>query len=146
MKYILDSNIALKWVLAEPDSWAARQLRSDFQKGIHALLAPDVFQIEVAHALTRAERQGRIVAGQAQLLWADVMLTPPRHEFSGVLLPRAIQISSIQRIGVYDCLYVALAERDGSDLLTADDKLLKKLKPVFPFITPLSALAPPPIS
>jgi hypothetical protein len=30
MKYILDSNIALKWVLAEPDSSAANQLHSDF--------------------------------------------------------------------------------------------------------------------
>jgi predicted nucleic acid-binding protein len=143
MKYILDSNIALKWVLAEPDSATASQLRSAFQKGIHDLLAPDVFQIE-AHALTRAERQGRIVAGQAQLLWADVMLTPARHEPSGVLLPRAIQISSIQRIGVYDCLYVALAERESCELLTADDKLLKRLQPVFPFIRPLSALPPPP--
>jgi predicted nucleic acid-binding protein len=144
MKYILDSNIALKWVLAEPDSSTATQLRSDFQKGTHDLLAPDVFPIEVAHALTRAERQGRIVAGQAQLLWADVMLTPPRLEPSGVLLPRAIQISSIQRIGVYDCLYVALAEREGCELVTADDKLLKGLQPAFSFISPLSALAPPP--
>ena len=29
MKYVLDSNIALKWVLAETDSPKARQLRDD---------------------------------------------------------------------------------------------------------------------
>ena len=65
MKYVLDSNVALKWALAEPDSPKARQLRDDFQKGTHDLLAPDIFQTEIAHALTRAERQGRIAVPQA---------------------------------------------------------------------------------
>jgi hypothetical protein len=31
MKYVLDSNIALKWVLTEADSDKARLLRSEFQ-------------------------------------------------------------------------------------------------------------------
>jgi predicted nucleic acid-binding protein len=29
------------------------------------------------------------------------------------------------RCGVYDCLYVALAEREGCEFLTSDDKVLK---------------------
>lgn len=144
MKYVPDSNVALKWVLAEPDSATANHLRSDFQNGIQALIAPDVFQVEIAHALTRAERQGRIAVSQAGILWADVMSTPPRLEASGPLLPRAIQISSAARIGVYDCLYVALAERDGGELMTADDKLVKNLQPTFPFIRHLSSFPPPP--
>ena len=51
------ANIALKWVLPEPDSSTALQLLSDFAKGTHQLLAPDVFPV-VAHALTLADRQG----------------------------------------------------------------------------------------
>ncbi len=144
MKYILDSNVALKWVLAEPDSLKAKQLRTDFQKAIHDLLAPDVFQVELAHALTRAERQERIATSQAGILWADVMSTPPRLEPSGRLLPRAIQIFSAARAGVYDCLYVALGEREGCELVTADDKLVKNLQPSFSFIKPLSSLPGPP--
>jgi predicted nucleic acid-binding protein len=146
MKVIPDSNVALKWVLAEPDSPQTKQLRADFQKAIHDLLAPDVFPVEIAHALTRAERQGRITAGQAGILWADIMCTPPRLEPSGPLLPRAIQISSAARVGVYDCLYVALAEREGCGLVTADDKLVRNLQPSFPFIKPLSSLPAPPSS
>jgi predicted nucleic acid-binding protein len=146
MKYVLDSNVALKWVLAEPDSPKAIQLRSDFQNAFHHLITPDVFQVEIAHALTRAERNGRIAVSQAGILWADVMSTPPRLEPSGPLLPRAIQISSAARIGVYDCLYVALADREGCELMTADDKLVKNLRPSFPFIQHLSSLPalPPP--
>ena len=140
MRYVLDSSVALKWVLAEPDSPKARQLRADFRAAVHELLAPDVFEIEIAHALTRAERQGRIAVPQAGVLWADIMMTPPQLERSGLLLPRAIAVSSAARAGVYDCLYVALAEREGCELVTADGKLLKNLQPSFPFITPLSSL------
>jgi predicted nucleic acid-binding protein len=137
MKYVLDSNIALKWVLAEPDSPRAKQLRDDFGKSIHELISPDIFEVEVAHALTRAERQRKIAVGHAGVLWADILSTPPRFERSGPLVPRAIAISSVMRVGVYDCLYVALAEREGCELATSDDKLVKNLQPHFPFIVPL---------
>jgi predicted nucleic acid-binding protein len=140
MKYVLDSNVALKWVLPEPDSPKALQLRNDFQNAVHELCAPAIFELEIAHALTRAERQGRIAVGQAGILWADVMSTPPRLESSGPLVPRAIAISSAMRIGVYDCLYVALAEREGCELVTADDRLIRSLQPTFPLIISLAAL------
>jgi predicted nucleic acid-binding protein len=140
MRYVLDSSVALKWVLAEPDSPKALKLRADFQAAVHELLAPDVFEVEVAHALTRAERQGRIAAPQAGILWADILSTPPRLERSGALLPRAIQISSAARIGVYDCLYVALAEREGCQLVTADIRLVSSLHTLFPCIVALTSL------
>ncbi len=44
------------------------------------------------------------------------------------------------RIGVYDCLYVALAEREGCEFITADDRLVRALKPAFPFIISLASL------
>lgn len=57
MKYVLDASVAFKWLVTEADSVKALRLRDDFRNGIHELLAPDVLPIEVAHALTRAERQ-----------------------------------------------------------------------------------------
>lgn len=44
------------------------------------------------------------------------------------------------RAGVYDCLYMVLAEREGCELVTADDKLIKNLQPHFPFILSLLSL------
>ena len=140
MKYVLDSSIALKWVLAEADSLKAKQLRDAFRNQIHELLAPDIFSVEVAHALTRAERQGRIVPPQAGIFWADIMTTPPRLEPSALLIPRAIQISSAARIGIYDCLYVALAEREGCPFVTADTRLINNLRASFPFLLELASL------
>lgn len=57
MKYVLDASVGLKWVLPEVDSDKAIKLQEDFANGIHQLLAPDTFPVEIAHALTRAERQ-----------------------------------------------------------------------------------------
>ena len=51
MKCVLDSNVALKWVLTEADSDKARSLRSEFQNQMYELLALDVFPVEVAHGL-----------------------------------------------------------------------------------------------
>jgi predicted nucleic acid-binding protein len=70
MRYVLDSSVALKWVLPEPDSAKALRLRAEFQAAVHELLAPDVFPVEVGDALTRAERRGLIPVGDA-----DVRLT-----------------------------------------------------------------------
>src|SRR5215469_9969738 len=123
MKYVLDSSVAFKWVVAEALSDKAQRLRDDYRNQIHELLSPDVFPIEIAHALTRAERQGRLTAPQSGVLLADVLSTAPKLFSSLPFLRRAVEISSRLRVGVYDCLYVALAEQEGCELLTADVRL-----------------------
>ena len=138
MKYVLDSSVAFKWVVPESDTPRAVQLRDEFRAAVHELIAPDVFPPELAHALTRAERQGRINDAVTRLI--DVLTTSPILIPSLPLLLRAADISSTLRVGVYDCLYVALAEREGCGLVTADTRLLANLKPTFPFIIDLASL------
>lgn len=140
MTYVVDSSVAVKVVLIEADSDKAQALFDQFAAGVHVLHSPDVFSVEVAHALTKAERQNRISVGEALALWSQVMATAPHFTPHRPLLPRAIEIASIHRIGVYDCLYVAFAEKLGFDFITADDRLVKNLRPTFPFIVPLSSL------
>jgi predicted nucleic acid-binding protein len=141
MKYVIDSSVALKWVLREVDSDKADRLRDDYRNAVHELLAPDVFQAECAHGLTRTERQGRIPIGEAAFLWADIMSTSPHLDPLSLLLPQAIRISSQLRIGVYDCLYVILAHREGCDLITGDEKLVKNVHKQFPFVKLLASLS-----
>jgi predicted nucleic acid-binding protein len=140
MKYVLDSSTAFKTLVAETDSAKAQQLCDDYSKAIDELLAPDVFPMELAHAITRAERQGRITPTQGARLLTDILNRLPQLHSSLSLLPRAYAISSVARIGVYDCLYVALAEREACELVTADDKLVRSLQPQFPFIVPLASM------
>ncbi len=138
MKYVLDASVALKWALTEVDSPRALKLRDDARRRVHELLAPDTFPVEVAHALTRAERKGILTPPQATILLTDILSTAPSLYACLPLLPRAVELSSQAKIGVYDCLYVALAEREGCEVVTADDKLVKSL-PGLPLVS-LSSL------
>lgn len=95
----------------------------------------------MASALTKAERQKEIAIGQAAPLYGKVMNTPPVLIPHVSLILRAIDISSQTRSGFYDCLYVALSEREGCELITADDKLVNNLQRHFPFIVLLTSLS-----
>ena len=140
MKYVLDSSVGFKWVVVEALTDKARLLRDDYCNAVHDLISPDVLPIEIAHGLTKAERQGRIAPPQGGVLWMDVMKSAPILVPTIPLIPRAYEIASAARIGIYDCVYVALAEREKCELVTADDKLVNNLQPTFPFIVHLSAL------
>jgi len=140
MKYVLDCSVALKWVLPELLADEARQLRDDYRNGVHELLAPDILPAEAAHALARAERRKIIPVGDAAKLLADLLTTAPRFIPYQPLLGRALAVASQMRVGVYDCLYLALAERGACEFVTADDKLIKNLQPQFPFIISLASL------
>ena len=140
MKYVLDSCVAVKWVLPEPDTPKAVRVRTEFRRGLHELVAPSVFPVEIGHALAKAERMGVIQRPLGTRRLANVLHTLPALHAYLPLLPRAFQIASAARHGVFDCLYVALAEREGCELLTSDAKLVGKLHADFPFITSLASL------
>src|SRR5262245_8103974 len=121
MKHVLDANVAFKWLVPEVGTVDAVRLRDEFRNGVRELIAPDIFLVECIHSLTRAERQGRVTPSQGVLLFQDLIAKPPTLFPHIPLLPRAYQLSSSLRIGVYDCLYLALAERESCVLVTADD-------------------------
>jgi predicted nucleic acid-binding protein len=140
MRYVLDASVALCWVIPRPLSPKALLLRDEFRQQIHELIAPSVYPQEIANALTKSERQKLIPVGDARPLSRDVLSTSPVLHGTGPIFYRAIDISSQARSGFYDCLYVALAEREGIEFVTADDKLLKNLQASFPFIVSLASL------
>jgi predicted nucleic acid-binding protein len=140
MKYTLDSSTAFKWYVAEADSDKALRLRDDARAGLHRLIAPDLFPTEVANALWVAERRGRVAPGESQVHLAALLTELPVIASAAPLLLRATAIAAASRHSVYDCLYVALAESEACELVTADDQLVRNLGPRFSFIVPLAAL------
>jgi predicted nucleic acid-binding protein len=135
MTLILDASIALKWVLAEPDSAAALQLRNDLLGGHRTFVAPDHFPYEIGYALTKAERRRAIKIGEAAEFAAKIFASMPELYPAIDLLDRAINISSGLRVGLYDCLYLALAEQESVPLLTGDLKLAAAARGQFPVLT-----------
>ena len=140
MKHVIDCSTAFKGVVAETDTPKAVRLRDDFRNAALDLLAPDLFPTEIANALLVAERRGRIGSGEGVVFFADLLKTLPILHEAIPLLPRAYEIAYQYRASVYDCLYVALAEREHCEFVSADDKLVKKLQPSFPFMISLSSM------
>lgn len=140
MKYVIDTSVDMKTYVQEQDSGKAVRLRNEYHQGVHQLIAPDIFPTEMCNVLMILERSGKIKAGEADLFFRHcVSVLPPL--FAAVpLLPRALEIAKQFRQTVYDCLYVALAEREGYELVSADDKLVKAVQPTLPFVLPLASL------
>lgn len=125
MKYVLDACVALRWVLIEQDSDKAGRVRLDGQNRRHDLIAPEVFSLECAHSLTKQQRRGLIP--EARFLWEEIMLDAPAFFTIMPLMDRALELSIEARHNIYDCLYVALAEREGCMVLTADERMKRNL-------------------
>jgi predicted nucleic acid-binding protein len=140
MKYVVDSSVALKWVLPEADSAKAIRLRDEYKNGVHELLAPDIFAPEIANALASAERQGRIKAGESAIFLHDIFRASPALYPTPPLLLRAMALAIANRRAVYDCVYLALAEAERCGFVTADDQFARGLRSSYPFIVSLVAL------
>lgn len=81
---------------------------------------------EVANALWKAIRRGELAAdGAADRLESLGRILELRSETE--LMPRALEIAVELQHPVYDCVYLAMAEEVGTELLTADQRLLQAL-------------------
>ena len=117
---LIDASVALKLFLEEDDSSAAQHL---LEQAI--LEAPDLILAEVANGLWKAHRRGTL---SAELYARDVAKLVEIFETfhsMATLTARAAEIAQRLDHPVYDCIYLACAERMESPLVTADRRLLQ---------------------
>ncbi len=135
---VVDASVAVKWLLPEPGDAAAQRLLT----GGDSLLGPELIRVEVAAAIARKARVGEIDAQDAETaaeLWlqaiADGVVTLVLDERD---LPRALRLAIALNHPLQDCLYLALAERLGAALITADERFVTKAGPSHPEVRLLS--------
>jgi predicted nucleic acid-binding protein len=140
VKYVVDASVAVTWLLGETNAEAAERLFANARSGIDELIAPEFFLAECGHALFRAERKKLIEPGEARKLLETLTADLPKLLLTVHLASRAGGICQYLRKGFYDCLYMALAEQEGVELVTADTKLVNAAKPDYPFVVHLSSV------
>src|SRR5665213_2435087 len=101
VKYVIDANVGFKCQVPEENSDKAQRLFDDFRRGIHELLAPDFFPIEVGNCLVMAARTGRIPTSDLPVVYAELIANLPIIDPSISLFPRAFDIASRTRAPVY---------------------------------------------
>lgn len=126
-RYVVDASVAVSLVLPdEPFQKAASMLFTRFAKRELALMTVPLLIFEVANALWKAVRLGRIAleASQDALEQIEELRIPLRN-------PPAIRILELaHKYGrtAYDAAYLALALREDVPLVTADRRLFNALQ------------------
>lgn len=119
---VVDASVAVKWVTREHDTALAKSL-----VGSDLLAAPEIVLAETANTIWKKGRLGLITPAQAARAVDDL------PGFFGALfqveplLQRAYAIAQALSHPIYDCFYLALAEREAAPLVTADKRLLGRL-------------------
>lgn len=126
-EFVVDSSVALKWVIPESHQTEALKLRDEFRVGIHSLIAPDIFTFEVGHVLSKLHRTHKLTEQEAETALAEILTSYPDLRESLPLFPRAFELSLQTRASLWDCTYLALSEQTGVPLVTADQRLIKNL-------------------
>jgi predicted nucleic acid-binding protein len=120
---VVDASVALKWVVSEVlSAQADRILVAE-----HDLVAPDLLAVEAANALWKKTSRQELSARQAREALGVLLQAGIAWHSSSPLVPRALELAHLLRHPVYDCVYVALAERLGATLVTADEPLRKRV-------------------
>jgi predicted nucleic acid-binding protein len=120
---VVDASVATKWVIAEIGSDRANELRTETE-----LIAPSLIAAEIGSALWKAVRRGDVARTDALLAIRAVLLPFDTIVANEELHERALQIAIELRHPIYDCFYLALAERERAPLVTADGRLLAAAK------------------
>ena len=120
---IIDASIAFRWIFVEEGSDAATALI-----GRDDLRAPSFLLAEIGNAMWKKSRLGEL--GDRDAYSAQVALVGSLIELvdEALDIPRALEIAIKLNHAIYDCIYLALAERLDETLMTGDAKFAAKVR------------------
>ena len=120
---MIDASITIKWVVEEDGTDLSLALRQKAR-----LMAPDLIVAECANILWKKAQRKELRKDEALiaarlLQSAEIELIPCR-----ALLESATRLAIELDHPAYDCLYLALAAENGCRFVTADERLVKKIR------------------
>jgi predicted nucleic acid-binding protein len=120
---VVDASVAVLWTLEQRGSDRAAAL-----SGEGGLIAPSLIVAEIGNAVWKAVQRGDLPREHAAT--AVEIALGPLHELKPAeeLCRRALDLAIELKHPIYNCFYLALAERERCALVTADAALLAKAK------------------
>lgn len=136
---VVDASVACKWVLNEDGAAEARSLLARWVAARLQPTAPSWFACEVANVVYRRAREGETTIDGARALLTTVLSIVALRDAPGSDAVRAIEIAETTRQQTpYDACYLALAEREGCEYWTDDERFVRAAAPHFPQVRHLN--------
>lgn len=122
MALVVDSSVAVSWMLADEDSQVASKALAEV--AADGMIVPGIFWYEFRNTLIVNERRGRLRAEESgQALAVLAALAPAVFgDHSEIELMR---LARTHDLSVYDAAYVEVALRNEAGLATLDVKMAK---------------------
>ena len=117
---VVDASVLAKLFVAEDLSDQARQIISQTAE----VWAPAHALAELAEILARKVALGEITLEQCEMALDVAVRLLRTAPLDGLVAP-AVRIAHELNLSVYDCLYLALSEARGEQLVTWDKRLLR---------------------
>lgn len=124
---VVDASVVVDWVApyTDPRGRASRYFATVVEAG-EPLWAPRILVEEVANALLTGVRRGRWDGAAADVAFRQLRRLPITVADLPADVDRAWELSRrFDEHPVYDMLYVAVAEREGTTFVTVDGALLR---------------------
>jgi len=134
-RFVVDASVVIKWFVPEVDSEAARQLLNT----ANDYYAPDLLFAETANTIWKKIRRGELTADRGQHLVEDIGRIAVHAVPCRVLAEDALALANATTTTVYDALYLALAVRLKTRVITADQRFASAVSEI-PLAAPHIAL------
>ena len=126
---VVDASVAVKWYVRETGSEKAIAL---LESEDLLFLARDVFLPETVNALLKQRRAGQLADETLDKALRDLTFSLPELVSSTRMIDHAVMIARAIRHSIYDCLYLALAERWETQFVTADAEFAERCRTGLP--------------
>ena len=134
---VVDASLAIKWVLRENHTDEARDLLAQWTAQGFTLLAPSLFVYEVTNVLYRRTQRSVLTIAEVRTALQDLLAIGPELDdpIDSALSFAAMNIAQrTGRAATYDAHYLALAEREGCECWTADERLWNATHATCPYV------------
>ena len=128
-RIVIDASVILKWFLSDEEySQSALALLDKYVSFELEIVAPSLLEYEVLNGLQIARKRGRIPQDNTIMAVEGFLGLEIEKKDISSFYSWIMHFSEAYNLTVYDASYLAVADEEGIELVTADESLYDRVK------------------